>query len=187
MTRGLIRLRRGSIFSCCISQINASYPKITDPLGNDTVYTYNNRNWLIKTTYADPDGAGSLTAPETTYGYDAVGNLTSVTDPLSKTTDYTFDNLYRLISTKLPDPDGAGSLGRPETTYEYDAVGNLTKLTDPESNATTWAYDDLDRVTSETNALSDARSYTYDAVGNVMWVTPLLGEPATPGASSEPS
>ncbi|MBM4090168.1 MAG: hypothetical protein FJ276_12220, partial [Planctomycetes bacterium] len=57
---------------------------------------------------------------------------------------------------------------RRRTGTELVAVGNRTKLTDPNGNATTWVYDNLNRVTSETNALSDSRSYSYDAVGNVI-------------------
>ncbi|MEW4451638.1 RHS repeat domain-containing protein [Bremerella sp. JC817] len=34
------------------------------------------------------DGAGALTAPETTYSYDAAGQLLSTTDPLGRTTSY---------------------------------------------------------------------------------------------------
>ena len=49
----------------------------TDALGNTTDYEYNSRNWLTKTTLPDPDGAGSLTRTEITYGYDAAGNMTS--------------------------------------------------------------------------------------------------------------
>ena len=57
----------------------------------------------------------------------------------------------------------------------YDAVGNLLSLTDPEDNETTWVYDKLNRATSETNELSETRSFVYDAVGNVTQKTDRLG------------
>jgi YD repeat-containing protein len=98
--------------------------------------------------HPDSDGAGSLTAPESSYAYDAVGNLTSITNPLGLDTTFDYVGLYRLVSQTLPDPGGAGSLDAPVTTFAYDAVGNRTSLTDPAGNDTTWAYDDLDRVTS---------------------------------------
>ena len=51
--------------------------KVTDDLGNATDYEYNNRGWLTKVKHPDPDGAGPLSRPEDTYGYDAAGRLTS--------------------------------------------------------------------------------------------------------------
>ena len=38
----------------------------------------------------DPDGAGALTAPVNSYGYDYHGNLTSITNPLSKVTSFEY-------------------------------------------------------------------------------------------------
>jgi hypothetical protein len=39
----------------------------------------------VKTIEADRDGAGPLTSPVTTYGYDARGNLISTVQPPSAT------------------------------------------------------------------------------------------------------
>jgi len=47
----------------------------------------------------------------------------------------------------------------------------MTSLTDPAGNTTAWVFDGLNRVTSETNALNDSRSYTYDAAGNTRSIT----------------
>lgn len=46
----------------------------TDALGNVTSYEYDNLYRLVKVTEADPDGAGSLAAPETSYAY-ALGTM----------------------------------------------------------------------------------------------------------------
>ena len=40
----------------------------TDALGNTTDFEYNSRNWLTKVKLPDPDGAGSLTRTEVSYG-----------------------------------------------------------------------------------------------------------------------
>lgn len=107
---------------------------VTDQLGYTTSYAYNADNLMTSLTQPDPDGAGALAAPMTTYAYDHLGRLTTTTDSLH----------------------GA-------TAYAYDANGNLTSLTDSVSNTTTYAYDTLNRMTSETDQASHTKGYTYDA------------------------
>jgi RHS repeat-associated protein len=48
-------------------------------------------------------------------------------------------------------------------------------LTDPVGNETTWTYDNLDRVTTETNELSDTRTFKYDAASNLTEKVDRLG------------
>ena len=91
----------------------AAVPEI-DALGRQT-----------KITQPDPDGAGSLTRPFTTFAYDAAGNLLSVTDPLNHVTSYEYDDLHRRI--KITDAESG------ETTFGYDSAGRLLSLTDPVS------------------------------------------------------
>jgi RHS repeat-associated protein len=111
---------------------------VTDDLGHETTYVYNALDLVTSVTAPDPDGAGALTAPVTTYAYDYYRRLTSVTDP----------------------EDG-------ETSYTYDDAGNLLSLTDSVGNETTYAYDGLGRLTIETNEAGQWRSYQYDALNNV--------------------
>ncbi|MEJ7590407.1 MAG: Ig-like domain-containing protein, partial [Planctomycetaceae bacterium] len=132
-----------------------------------SVYSYDNLNRLIQLTQPDPDGAGSQTAPVTSYTYNANGNRITETNPLGKVTTWAFDNLNRLTQTTQPDPDGAGSLTSPITTFGYDTLSRRTTLTDPDNNVTTWAFDGLNRMTSETNALGKADSYVYNAASDM--------------------
>ncbi len=148
---------------------------MTDPLSRVTSYEYDNLGRQKKVIQPDPDGAGSLTAPYSTYVWDAAGNLTGVTDPLGKTTNHEYDTLHRRTKDLLPDPDGAGSLARPTTTYQYDAAGNLTQLTDPVANDTVWAYDGLNRVISATNELGHSRTLEYNAAGRLTKKTDRIG------------
>jgi YD repeat-containing protein len=64
-------------------------------------------------TQPDPDGAGPLTRPVTTFGYDLNSNVTSITDPRNNVTTRSSTNLDRTTSVTQPDPDGAGPLGAP--------------------------------------------------------------------------
>jgi RHS repeat-associated protein len=176
----------------------------TDPLGKVTTWTYNSRGQVLTMTRPDPDGAGSLTAPETDYAYDSYGRLTTVTNPdstyrtmtydtaddlltvtdeLGKVTTYAYDTLGRKTSVTAPDPDGAGSLTSPVTTYAYDAYGNVTSETDPLGKVTTYEYDDRNRMWRKTlpdpdgagSLTSPVYTYAFDAAGNLTGETDPLG------------
>jgi YD repeat-containing protein len=118
-------------------------------------------------TQPDPDGEGELAAPVWQYGYDAVGNATTETDPLGNVTTRAYDALNRLVTLTQPDPDGEGELEAPVTEYSYDKAGNLLTVTDPVGNETTWTYDNRNRQLTETNELSQTRSFVYDAAGQL--------------------
>lgn len=98
-----------------------------DDSGNQTTYSYNAVDNLLTETQPDPDGAGPLAAPVTTYGYDDYDRVNGITDPASG-----------------------------QTIFTYDAVGNQLTLKDPANNTTTWAYDGLGRVTTDRRQRRDA-------------------------------
>jgi RHS repeat-associated protein len=95
-----------------------------------------------------------------TYGYNAVGDLTSIVDPLANRITYTIDALGRRIA--MDDPDAG------DWTYTYDANGNQQTVTDS-TNATLYtAYDSLNRPVErrETNSTGTLlASWNYDAPG----------------------
>lgn len=109
---------------------------VTDHLGNQTTLAYNALDILTSVTHPDPDGAGPLARPITSYAYDPLKRLSGITDPDNGTTGFT-----------------------------YDEAGNLLTLKDPVNNTTSYAYDGVGRMTIETNQLGYSRSYTYDASG----------------------
>ncbi len=114
---------------------------VTDHLGNQTTYAYNDLDLLSTVTAPDPDGAGPLTAPVTSYSYDEFNRLSETSQP------------------------GGGIIH-----YAYDPAGNLLKLTDPVGNETTYSYDGLGQLAIETNESGNWRSYDYDTVGNLVRV-----------------
>jgi len=153
---------------------------MTDELGNVTSYEYDNLGRRIKVTLPDPDGAGSATAPETTYSYDAAGQLLSVTDPLNRTTTYTYDDMGRQKTVTLADPDGAapaGPLDAPVTTYVYNANGQLASVTDAESQTVSYTYNTAGLMATMTDPRGTT-TYTYDALGRQISIT----EPDPDGA-----
>ncbi|TCO80767.1 intein/RHS repeat-associated protein [Plasticicumulans lactativorans] len=139
-----------------------------DPLSQRTRYVFDGLDRRIGVEQPDPDGAGGPAQPLlTTFGYDALGNLTAVTDPLGHTSARHYDALNRVVR----ETDAAGN----DTAYAYDALGNVTALTDASGNATRSTYDRLSRLVAQTDPLGAVRSYAYDAVGNRVRTVDALG------------
>jgi len=129
------------------------------------------------------DAAGQRVANETqdgtwTYGYDAIGQLTSAdfasTNPdiADKSLTYEYDaagNRTRVVE------DGAETLYTSnalnqytavgDAKFTYDADGNMTSRTDP-SGTTTYTYDLDNRLTSVTEADGTVLEFEYDLFGN---------------------
>jgi RHS repeat-associated protein len=154
---------------------------VTDALSHSTNFDYNDRGqrtvttlpWINQQRYT------------ITNAYNPDGTLQSRTDELGHSTDYTYDD-YRRLKTVTPPARGDNS-GTHTTSFYYganpwDGVSDY-KLTD--SNATyvvlpsgkkiKTVYDDNRRKSSVAVAQGTVdeatTSYTYDAGGNVAWVT----------------
>ncbi len=110
----------------------------------------------------------TLTGFETTYTYDALGNLTNVNQSGSRQRTYLYDGLSRLTSEKNPEI-GQGSTA---ISYVYDtqSPGDLYQRIAPLPNAatgtltTTYTHDPLHRLTniSYANGFSPPVNYLYD-------------------------
>jgi len=109
---------------------------------------------------------------QTTYQYDAAGNLISAADANGHADTYTYDALNRPATTSDP-------LGH-TTAYGYDAVGNTTIISDADGGVTNVAYDPLNRpVQAAYPAMGNFAAfnvqYRYDAVGNRKAMTDTTG------------
>ena len=94
----------------------------------------------------------------TTYGYDALSDLTSVVQGGSRNRNFVFDSLKRLTSSTNPE---AGTV-----TYTYDGDSNMLTKKDALSITITYGYDALNRMTGKTYSNGDpAVSYSYDQSG----------------------
>jgi RHS repeat-associated protein len=103
----------------------------------------------------DIGGTGFLT----TYGYDALSNLTSVSQGGYLPRAFAYDSLSRLLTAANPE---SGTI-----TYGYDNASRLTTRTAPKPSqsssvtvTTTMAYDEINRLRTKTYANSD-NSTTY--------------------------
>ena len=70
------------------ADLSGNVTAVIDELARRTEYEYDSNNRLVKVTEADPDGAGELTSPVTTYEFDKRGNVLSMTDANGNTTQY---------------------------------------------------------------------------------------------------
>jgi YD repeat-containing protein len=172
-----------------------------DPLGNETVYTYDSRGNPASVT--DPLGntwkysikkacfnktdprvarrAGGST-PDTTitdplghmtsYTCDANGNLLTTTDATGATTTNTYDADNELTSTTDP-------VGRKTTTYSYDADGQLTAVHMPDGTTSQATYGADGEITAAIDPAGGRRAFTYDALGRTATVTDQLGRKMT--------
>ena len=138
-----------------------------DANSHTTSYVYDNAGHLASTTGPDPDGAGPLTAPVSSYSYDANGNRSSMVDPNGNvpggdpavhTTSYAYDRDNRLAAINYVD-------STPDVSFGYDGIGKRTSMSDG-AGTVSYVYDADSRLTSSSRG-TDSFSYAYDAAGNV--------------------
>ncbi len=148
-----------------------SYAYTYDPAGNRTGLDRTTPNGT-KTTNYTYDGAEQMTkAGDTTYSYDANGNLTKKTIGQS-TTDYTYDFEDRI--TKAGDTsytyDAFGrkvssQSGETTTDYLYDGLEAIQQSTGPESS--TYLRGPGNRLISREQGSGSPSYYHHDSIGSV--------------------
>jgi RHS repeat-associated protein len=168
--------------------------QITDPQGNNYLYTYDENGNLATVTYPGQPQASTYTYAANHYytgGTDARGNtlpssiyygptdtdpnglplngrLQSATDALGETTSYAY-NLSTNTTTITYPTDSSGATGTAKMVY--DSYGDLLTSTDPLGHTKTNVYDAGHNLTSVTDPLGKITSYTYDSNGNQTSVT----------------
>lgn len=103
--------------------------RITNNRGSQVNFTYDKDGRLVEKKY----GAVS----QATYGYDAVGNLTSVTDS-GGTTSYAYNTRNEATGITYP--------GGKQIAFGYDASGDLARVVYPDGTTVDYTYDLLNRV-----------------------------------------
>ena len=173
---------------------------VTDPLGRQTEYTYDNMGNVTSITRL----AGTGNAVTTSFSYDRkFSQLSSVTDPLGHATVMSYDDRGNL--TSILDPMGNRTMmaynhyGQPTavtdplndvTRFSYsggdltgimdplghstsrfvDAAGRLISVTSPMGHATVYSYDPLNELTQIKDPLGNTTIFAYDPNGNLLSV-----------------
>ncbi|HXB02268.1 MAG TPA: RHS repeat-associated core domain-containing protein [Opitutaceae bacterium] len=134
----------------------------TNPSGQATVTTKNSEGQVLSVV-TNATGAAATDIGETSYNYDADGNVlsTSVVNSNSPgspvTTYYTYDLFGRKLT--MTDPDRGG------WSYTYDAAGELISQTDAKGQTVTMAYEVLGRLVTRTEP-EGTTTWTYDTAAN---------------------
>jgi RHS repeat-associated protein len=123
-----------------------------------TEYKYNYLNQCVETI--DPMGQSE------TAEYDLFGNPLQKTDRNGDITTYQYTPLGQLSKVYA-------AKDNTEISYTYDKLGNRTSMTD-ETGTTNYIYDGLSRLTKVTDGDGMARTYEYDANGNVTRMNMLV-------------
>ncbi|MFH1445776.1 MAG: FG-GAP-like repeat-containing protein [Nanoarchaeota archaeon] len=138
------------------TQKNFSYDRWNttqhDENGNRKDFVYDAYRQAIKVSEHN-----STIVFNTTYEYNASGELVAIKDDQGNDFTFVFDTLGRKI--RLRDPD----MG--VWNYSYDKAGNMISQIDNKTNTITFNYDKINRVTSKSSA-SQAFTYAYDTHTN---------------------
>lgn len=164
-----------------------AYGRITqteDPTGRRSTQTWGGGTLpaycLRLATASTQSGGLNLT---TTYGCDAVGNVTTVTDPRGNTTTTAYDALRRKTGVTGPSGtniqtqwlyDGDGNVKEEKrwdataaawriTTNTWSATGKLLTVTDPSGDLARTCYDQLDRPIAAIDPERRATLTSYNA------------------------
>ncbi|WP_239696460.1 MULTISPECIES: DUF6531 domain-containing protein [unclassified Streptomyces] len=158
--------------------------RVTDALGQVTVYELNERGQTTKET--DPSGAVTSfewdryhrllrrTDPlglTVTMEYDAAGDATAVTRPDGSRMTAVYNDLHQPLL--MVGADGSG------WQYAYDDCGNLLQITDPAGATTNYEYGSFGHLTAVTDAIGQTTRLTANAAGLPVSVTDPLGAVTT--------
>ncbi|MFO0701188.1 MAG: RHS repeat-associated core domain-containing protein [Nitrospira sp.] len=121
-----------------------------------------------------------------TFGYDAIGRLTSVNDSVGGTITWVYDTVASGHHPRVAETTSTGTVtveydeigrrfklsatGQSDTTYGYDAASQFQTVTKG-TQTVTLAYDDAGRRTSLTYPNGVVTSYGYDNANRVLSIT----------------
>src|SRR5690606_5878930 len=116
---------------------------------------------LSTATQNDPDGAGPLPTPVTSYTYDLQGRVSEITRPGGLVTSYSYDATGRVSSIEAS--DGSETDFVTPQVAALDGGEFIETVTDSRGVATATKYDPLGNVTLEVDALGNETEYVRDA------------------------
>ncbi|MBP5937935.1 RHS repeat-associated core domain-containing protein [Streptomyces acidiscabies] len=132
---------------------------ITDPLGNTTTQTWDDRDHLLSRT--DPLGHTMV------HRYDDAGHLVAVVRPDGSETTAEYGEFPQPLSVRTPD----GNV----TRHTYDDRGNLASLTTPAGRTTRFTHDEAGRPTEVIDPLGNVTTIRCNSAGLPQEITDPLG------------
>ena len=149
---------------------------VTDALGNQTDYDYDNRQLLSQLTSKlnlpvnigyGSCGVSSISSTLSDMGivYDTTNKVTTVTENVGgapQVTTYTYD-----AQDRLTEREGGGCCGYSQS-YQYDANNQISLYTDGNGNTTSYTYDAKGNLLTETGPFGFSNTYTWDTTFNLI-------------------
>lgn len=134
---------------------------MTDPKGNDFIYTYDGSHNI--------ETATSAANVKYTFTYDGYGNPTEtmVVNPddedeyIRSTAGYTSNGNYQISVTD--------ALGKTSQSTYNEEKGLLTKSTDANGNTTEYTYDNMERLTGVSAVVGDGTTVNADGTAQVTY------------------
>ena len=139
----------------------------TNPLGKETIYTFQTINGVRKIVNVDGQASTNCPAAGKSFAYDANGLVSSKTDWKGNTTTYQRDSRGYVTSVT---EDAYGANAR-TTSITYDATYRLPDVVTETGKTTDYDYDSDGRVTSVTvtdTATGETRTTTYSYNANTV-------------------
>jgi RHS repeat-associated protein len=158
-------------------------------------FTYDSLSRLVKSSV--PESGNATTRVDTTYTYDADGNLLTKTfaapnqtGTSTVTMSYCYEELHRTISKAYTNQ--SCPMASPVATYSYDqasfngltilnGIGRRTSMTD-QGGSEAWSYDPVGRPKIDqrvTNGVTKTTTYAYNLDGSVSSLTYPSGSTIT--------
>ncbi|WP_452219465.1 DUF6531 domain-containing protein [Lacinutrix salivirga] len=168
---------------------------VTNSLGKQTIYYFNEDNLCIQETdalgahifheyteymepYRDIDEEGNVTG----YTYDTRGNLTGIHKPDGSIVTFIYDEDDRVISTINPEGDSASRIYEDDklyatmsangavTAFKYNALGQIETVTNELGNETILEYDNDHNLAVMKLPNGGFSKWTYDAWGRCIQI-----------------
>ncbi|WP_299315738.1 RHS repeat-associated core domain-containing protein [uncultured Aquimarina sp.] len=174
-------------------EYNKGYNLVTNSLGQESIYYFNNLNLCTQVTdplgdnifheytpymepYRDIDEEGNITG----YSYDERGNLTGLHQPDGSVIGFVYDEKDRLVLSK--DPSGGSvvktfdndrlhaviGLDGGVTSFEYNKQGLINEVRDNAGNRTKLDYDEDHNLHELTLPNGAKSSWEYDPWGRCL-------------------
>ncbi|HVR89833.1 MAG TPA: RHS repeat-associated core domain-containing protein [Novosphingobium sp.] len=164
----------GQITSFAGHDGNGRPTTVTDPNGVVTALTYDGMGRIATMTAKHPTDTAQDAV--TTFGYDAVGQLTSLTLPSTETLLMDYDAAGRLVTLRAANGE--------RRDFVYDAMGNVVSETDKRADTSlarqiTRTFDELGRIIAQTTGTGSTARWSYDKVGNPVSATSPNGHATT--------
>lgn len=105
------------------------------------------------------------------FDHDPDGTLRVRTDGNLNTTTYSYDALRRLTRSE--------HVGQPPMLFEYDMNGNRASVSAPGDQLTRFWHDDLDNLVKRDSPDTGVTAWTYNAAGQATSETDAIGQVAT--------